>query len=156
MYYFVGKPNPPTFYGFYPDSISPNSVTIWWKPGFDGGLPQYFIISYNLTLSKWYNETAISHNNENRINKTITELASGSVYHVLIYAENGKGAVRVAHAIIFSTKGMYKCDIALISTINCAVNWLNGVKQFSAIGLYILKRSLFLVLSLHLASFSRK
>lgn len=41
------------------------------------------------------------------MNKTITALASGSVYHVLIYAQNEKGAVRIPHAIIVHTKGKH-------------------------------------------------
>lgn len=107
MFFFcLGTPIPPAVYGYYPDSLSSNSVVIYWEPGFDRGLPQSFIISYNLTASKWYNETAIRHNKEHRMNSTITELASGSEYHVLIYAQNEKGAVRVPNAIVFNTKGM--------------------------------------------------
>jgi hypothetical protein len=40
------------------------------------------------------------------MNKTITNLASGFEYHVLIYAENRKGSVRVSEPVIVKTKGM--------------------------------------------------
>lgn len=89
-------------------------MTVWWEPGFDGGLPQSFIISYANSVSQVFvNLTELDDSDKQIINFTLNGLESGVIYHIWLYAGNELGSERISNKIIVRTRGLYKIYCAL-------------------------------------------
>ena len=85
------------------ESITETSARLSWKPGFNGGLPQTFIIQYRTDSNVWTNTTAIPDNQAMEMNYTLTQLSPGTMYTAQIFAYNAKGESGTTSLITFST-----------------------------------------------------
>lgn len=74
-----------------------------WKPGFNGGLPQTFVIQYKTNGGDWINTTEIFDNQQEKRNDTLTNLLRGTTYTARIFARNLLGASDVSDQEKFTT-----------------------------------------------------
>ncbi|KAJ8316232.1 hypothetical protein KUTeg_006246 [Tegillarca granosa] len=65
------------------------TITISWKPGFDGGLDQWYIIRYKAANTQ--ENTFIEIKNPHRTVFTIKGLQRGTTYKIAVFSENIKG-----------------------------------------------------------------
>lgn len=87
--------------------LTETSVLLQWKPGFNGGPKQTFIIMYKKSSDqKWINIT-VADTGETSMNYTLSSLVSGSHYTVVIFSRNRIGDSTFSRNTTFSTKGKY-------------------------------------------------
>ncbi|KAI8775331.1 nephrin [Biomphalaria glabrata] len=83
----TSKPNPPYYIEFV--NATSNSITITWKPGFDGGLPQSFRVRYNQAGSVNYKFADVVPYGATIF--TIKGLELGTLYTITVRASNDRG-----------------------------------------------------------------
>ncbi|XP_053379909.1 hemicentin-1-like isoform X3 [Mercenaria mercenaria] len=85
------KPYPPTDFEHIEALNTEYSFTVRWKPGLDGGQAQTFVLRYKkISVQTWVN-ISIPDNDEEFMNYTLSGLASGSEYEIVIYSVNKLG-----------------------------------------------------------------
>lgn len=90
-------------FSFKKDSLTQSSVKLEWKPGFDGGLPQIFIIEYKRVSDDDWSNVSISDSQEPMMQYTLTDLTPDTDYVSLLFAFNDIGASETYGLITFRT-----------------------------------------------------
>lgn len=111
---FVDNPQPPTEFQNVDELATETSVTLSWKPGFDGGVEQIFLLDYRKFDSNtdWSTVTILD-TGKQVINATLTFLASDSVYEFKLMATNDIGNSTTVGPLSVKTKGMCNCYMYL-------------------------------------------
>lgn len=120
------QPSPPKQFGVYEQTITETSVTLWWEPGYDGGLPQAFIIGIR-EETVWKNYTSVDDADVLIMNVTVTGLRSGTQYHFCIYASNQLGSTRFPDGITVTTKALPFETDSTVDVVGPAVGGAFGV-----------------------------
>ncbi|XP_052215966.1 nephrin-like [Dreissena polymorpha] len=95
------EPAIPEQFGIPENTITDSSVIVEWKPGFNGGDDQWFVIGYKQhTDGKWTYKTILDH--IKRI--SIEELVAGTSYQFKMYAENSIGKSAETNVITVTTR----------------------------------------------------
>ncbi|XP_060085332.1 synaptogenesis protein syg-2-like, partial [Ylistrum balloti] len=79
-----------------PDNVIPltydsSSITIQWKPRFNGGAEQWFIIGYKTDISKDFDDHEIPDSQKEIQSYQITRLSASTIYFIHMYSENAFG-----------------------------------------------------------------
>nr|XP_028698703.1 nephrin-like [Macaca mulatta] len=83
----IGRPDPPS--GLKVVSLTPHSVELEWKPGFDGGLPQRFCIKYEALGTPGFHYMDVLPPQATTF--TLTALQPSTRYKVWLLASNALG-----------------------------------------------------------------
>ncbi|XP_052218292.1 nephrin-like [Dreissena polymorpha] len=95
------EPAIPEQFGIPENTITDSSVIVEWKPGFNGGDDQWFVIGYKQhTGEKWTYKTILEH--IERI--SIEDLVAGTSYQFIMYAENSIGKSAETNVITVTTR----------------------------------------------------
>ncbi|XP_052219306.1 cell adhesion molecule Dscam2-like isoform X2 [Dreissena polymorpha] len=95
------EPAIPEHFGIPDNTITDSSVIVEWKPGFNGGDDQWFVIGYKQhTGERWTYRTILEH--IERI--SIEELVAGTSYQFKMYAENSIGKSAETNVITVTTR----------------------------------------------------
>ncbi|ERE61213.1 nephrin, partial [Cricetulus griseus] len=89
----IGRPDPPL--GLKVVSVTPNSVGLEWKPGFDGGLPQRFQIRYETLEAPGFLYADVLPPQATTF--TLTGLKPSTRYRIWLLASNALGDSGLAH-----------------------------------------------------------
>uniref|UniRef100_A0A8C2QD92 Nephrin n=1 Tax=Cricetulus griseus TaxID=10029 RepID=A0A8C2QD92_CRIGR len=89
----IGRPDPPL--GLKVVSVTPNSVGLEWKPGFDGGLPQRFQIRYETLEAPGFLYADVLPPEATTF--TLTGLKPSTRYRIWLLASNALGDSGLAH-----------------------------------------------------------
>lgn len=103
IYLFLDKPKPPSEFQHVAESVTETSVKVNWKPGFNGGLPQTFVIQYKNSDGDWINTTEITDSQQKEMNYTLMQLLPGTTYTAQIFAINPLGTSPVSDQERFTT-----------------------------------------------------
>lgn len=85
------------------DSITEASIIVKWRPGFNGGLQQTFMIQYKKDNGDWIYTPEIIDSQQEEINYTLTQLVPGSIYTAQMFAKNVMGTSSFSNQITFTT-----------------------------------------------------
>mgnify|MGYP000113759434 CR=1 FL=1 len=100
----IDVPRQPTEFQEITESITETTARLSWKPGFNGGLPQTFIIQYRTDGDVWTNITAIPDNQAAmEMDYTLTQLSPGTMYTAQIIAYNDIGESGKTSVVNFTT-----------------------------------------------------
>jgi hypothetical protein len=80
------------------------SIVLQWKPGFDGGSEQTFILRYKLQLGNNWTKIVIPDAGDRIMNYSLISLESDSVYISELFAVNVKGKSLTLN-LTFTTEG---------------------------------------------------
>ncbi|XP_060598567.1 nephrin-like [Ruditapes philippinarum] len=105
------KPEPPRDFRLMKDTITDASVTLSWRPGFNGGFQQTFVIIYRMIHELvWFNKS-IKDDGHINMNYTLDELSSLQEYKIEMFAKNIEGNSLHTERLHFKTKAsIYKLD----------------------------------------------
>ncbi|CAB3371803.1 Hypothetical predicted protein [Cloeon dipterum] len=95
----TSKPDPPVSMSVV--NITHNSITIAWVPGFNGGLPQSYIIQYRRIGTETKNQVNVIPLNST--SQEITGLMLGTEYEILMWAKNELGESQPVRNAVRST-----------------------------------------------------
>ncbi|XP_052214821.1 hemicentin-1-like [Dreissena polymorpha] len=129
------KPAIPEQFGIPENTITDSSVIVEWKPVFNGGDDQWFVIGYKQqTGERWTYKTILEH--IERI--SIEELVAGTSYQFKMYAENSIGKSAETNVITVTTRA--KSDNGSFPSVGAAVGGAVGVTVVIVImfGMFIL------------------
>ena len=102
---FTGKPDPPMNFNITSTSITEDSITLTWRPGFNGGFQQTFVILYKTKLDTlWLNKTVYD-TGRKTMNYTLSGLSSMQEYEIEMFSKNREGTSAKTGRIQFKTKG---------------------------------------------------
>ncbi|XP_052806549.1 hemicentin-2-like [Mya arenaria] len=82
-------------------NITDSSITVEWLPGFDGRLPQTFVVQYRDYSSSEWQESANIHVGQSY--HIITNLQPGTTYQIQVYAKNDIGRSNSSYIITVAT-----------------------------------------------------
>ncbi|XP_060606560.1 neural cell adhesion molecule 1-like [Ruditapes philippinarum] len=94
QYYLLkanATPDPPTQFTILPEYVTDTSTILQWKPGYDGGPRQTFIVRYKLEVEKNWTVRSIHDDGDRTINYTITDLYRDSLYCSELFSVNSIG-----------------------------------------------------------------
>ncbi|XP_060575521.1 synaptogenesis protein syg-2-like [Ruditapes philippinarum] len=98
------KPEVPTYFINKQELVTVSSFTVQWKPGFDNGPEQTFIVKYRKESQQEWTVYQIPDTRETLMNFTASDLSSGSNYQVVLYASNRLGNSSETDILTISTK----------------------------------------------------
>ncbi|XP_052804103.1 nephrin-like isoform X2 [Mya arenaria] len=98
------KPTSPFMLRVINETVTSSSATVQWTRGFNGGLPQTFLLEYKHTTSVSWSTVFIEDNLKPILNHTLYELVSGSSYEARIRSRNSIGASNYSSIIEFQTQ----------------------------------------------------
>ncbi|XP_053373249.1 nephrin-like isoform X3 [Mercenaria mercenaria] len=84
-------PDPPKEFRLVAELVTEASITLQWKPGFDNGPDQTFILRYKKVSDDDWTSVSLPDAGEEVMNYTITMLSSGTEYEVILHATNALG-----------------------------------------------------------------
>lgn len=100
---FLDKPSSTDYFTYIKEKLTSSSITFTWKPGFNGGLQQTFVIQYKIVSDDlWFNVT-VKDSQNSLMNYTLTSLSSGKDYVALLFAYNDIGASNIYGVVTFRT-----------------------------------------------------
>ncbi|KAH3813787.1 nephrin-like [Dreissena polymorpha] len=115
------EPATPEQFRVSEDPVKDSSVIVEWKPGFNGGEIQWFVIGYKQeTGKKWTYKTILDH----IIRIAIEGLVAGTAYQFKMYAENSVG--RSDETIVLTLVTRAKADNGSSSPVGAAVGGAVG------------------------------
>ncbi|XP_060559917.1 nephrin-like [Ruditapes philippinarum] len=86
-----GKPDPSTMFAQLREYVTEASAILQWKPGFDGGSEQMFILRYKLESEKNWTKIMIPDTGDETMHYSLIYLESDSVYHSELISVNSHG-----------------------------------------------------------------
>jgi hypothetical protein len=89
--------------------VTESSFTVQWKPGFDNGREQFFILKYRKESQQRWAIVSIPYTGGTLMNYTASALSSGANYQVVLYASNIIGDSSETDMLHISTKGLSFC-----------------------------------------------
>jgi hypothetical protein len=96
----------PTNFIHKQELVTESSFTVQWKPGFDNGPEQTFILKYIKESQQAWTVVQIPDTGETLMNYTVSDLSSGSKYQVVLYASNRLGNSSETDILTISTNGL--------------------------------------------------
>jgi hypothetical protein len=96
----------PTNFNHKQELVTVSSFTVQWQPGFDNGPEQTFILKYRKESQQQWTVVQIPDTGVILMNYTVSDLASGSKYQVVLYASNRLGNSSETDILTISTKGL--------------------------------------------------
>ncbi|KAH3811415.1 hypothetical protein DPMN_139825 [Dreissena polymorpha] len=115
------QPAIPEHFRVSEDPVTDNTVIVEWKPGFNGGENQWFVIGYKQeTGNNWTYKTIF----EDITRTAIEGLVAGSSYQFKMYAENSVG--RSDKTIVLTLATRAKADNGSTSPVGAAVGGAVG------------------------------
>lgn len=91
IYRFLDHPETPTEFSHIIESLTDTSVTLQWKAGFNGGVPQVFVLTYRKEDVQDWEEMTLQDSGDSVMNVTIHGLSSNTNYQIQLYAVNSEG-----------------------------------------------------------------
>ncbi|XP_053391086.1 synaptogenesis protein syg-2-like isoform X2 [Mercenaria mercenaria] len=99
------KPANPTGFKTLQKIVTETTFTVQWKPGFENGPQQVFILKYKKSSDIGWKSVLVSDTGEAQIIYTVTGLSKGTEYQVAIYASNKWGNSSESEILLLKTKG---------------------------------------------------
>jgi hypothetical protein len=87
------------------DTITDTSVTLSWRPGFNGGFQQTFVIIYKMIHELVWLNKSIKDSGDINMNYTLNDLSSLQEYEIEMLARNIEGSSFRTNRLRFKTKG---------------------------------------------------
>ncbi|XP_053373248.1 synaptogenesis protein syg-2-like isoform X2 [Mercenaria mercenaria] len=98
-------PDPPEEFQHIAELATESSITLQWKPGFDNGPDQTFVLRYKKVSDKDWTSVAIPDTGEMVMNYNITMLSSGTEYEVVLHSYNELGNSTETETLKIKTTG---------------------------------------------------
>lgn len=89
---FSDRPETPTEFSHDKELLTDTSVTLLWKPGFDGGIQQTFIIMYKDEKDKDWKNVTVQDTGNTVMNLTVEGLSSDTSFRIQLSAMNTEGS----------------------------------------------------------------
>ena len=105
----IDKPEEPTDFIHRQELVTESSFTVEWKPGFDNGPKQTFVLKYRKQSQQKWTVVKIPDSGEAFMNYTVHDLSSETNYQVVLYASNRLGNSSETDILTISTKGLPYC-----------------------------------------------
>lgn len=103
LFTFLEKPECTNMFSYKEESLTSSSVTLIWNRGFNGGLPQTFVIQYRkVSENQWSNATVQESKSTNMV-YTVTGLSSNEDYVATLFAHNEIGQSCIYGVVTFHT-----------------------------------------------------
>lgn len=89
---FLDRPGTPMEFRLIKELLTDKSATLLWKPGFDGGILQTFILMYRDTEGKDWKKITVKDTGKTVVNVTIHGLSRDTSYMIELIAVNSEGS----------------------------------------------------------------
>ncbi|XP_053372489.1 protein turtle-like isoform X5 [Mercenaria mercenaria] len=99
-----GKPEDPIGFKTLQEIVTETTFTVQWKPGFDNGPQQKFVLKYKKSPDIDWKSVLVSDTGEAQMIYTVTGLSKGTEYQVAIYASNKWGNSSESEILLLRTK----------------------------------------------------
>ncbi|XP_053372490.1 uncharacterized protein LOC123561230 isoform X6 [Mercenaria mercenaria] len=102
--YVKCKPEDPIGFKTLQEIVTETTFTVQWKPGFDNGPQQKFVLKYKKSPDIDWKSVLVSDTGEAQMIYTVTGLSKGTEYQVAIYASNKWGNSSESEILLLRTK----------------------------------------------------
>ncbi|XP_060596039.1 uncharacterized protein LOC132750111 [Ruditapes philippinarum] len=127
-----GKPDQPTLFKYLAGDIAETSVILQWKPGFNGGPKQTFILRYKHKSGSNWTIISIPDDGNKIMNYTLSDLKSDSVYFSELISVNSEGQ-SITRNLTFKTTDIQKLTTTSIHYLKLTLYCCGGVVGIVAV-----------------------
>ncbi|XP_060558738.1 protein turtle-like [Ruditapes philippinarum] len=105
-----GNPENPEEFQHLCKELTESSLTVQWRPGFDSGSGQTFVLRFKKNSEMFWTDIEIPDNGEKIMNYTVTSLTSGTHYDFVLYARNKFGNSSQTNELGIRTERPLDCE----------------------------------------------
>lgn len=135
------KPQPPVFFTHHESLSTDSTITVRWKPGFDGGCSQVFFLKFKQVAEQYWFNVSIEDTGDEEMNYTLSNLSPNTDYMIKMFAINSIG--RSEETVVLTLRSKNSPKTATFSravVIGGCVAGVTAVVVLAAIGLVVVKR----------------